>query len=54
MTTTKNVSKDGYAWGHFGVILFHTIIATLLIFIIINQLFQPKGLTLILMIINYI
>ena len=32
MTTTKNVSRDGYAWGHFGVILFHTIIATFLIF----------------------
>ena len=32
MTTTKNVSKDRYVWGHFGVIVFHTIIAILLIF----------------------
>ena len=32
MTTTKNVSKEGYVWGHFGTILFHLIIALLLIF----------------------
>jgi len=32
MTTTKNISRDSYAWGHFGSILFHFIIALLLIF----------------------
>lgn len=32
MTTIKNVSKEGYAWGHFGVILFHLAIASYLIY----------------------
>jgi glucan phosphoethanolaminetransferase (alkaline phosphatase superfamily) len=32
MTTTKNITKEAYAWGHFGVILFHLIIACLLTF----------------------
>lgn len=32
MTTTKNVSKAGYAWGHFAVIIFHLIIGVLLTF----------------------
>ena len=32
MTTTKNISRDAFAWGHFGTILFHLIIAILLVF----------------------
>lgn len=32
MTTIKNVSKNSFAWGHFGVILFHVIISLILIF----------------------
>jgi Na+/melibiose symporter-like transporter len=30
--TTKKISRDGYAWGHFGVILFHLLIAGSLIY----------------------
>jgi hypothetical protein len=32
MTETKNISRDAYVWGHFGVILFHLIIAGILIY----------------------
>ncbi len=30
--TTKEISRDQYAWGHFGVILFHLIISGALIY----------------------
>jgi|AntAceMinimDraft_18_1070375.scaffolds.fasta_scaffold179567_2 predicted permease len=31
--TNKTVSKDIYIWAHFGVIMFHVIIGTILILI---------------------
>lgn len=40
MTTVKNISKESYAWGHFGTILFHLLIALLLIFN--NRIFKDK------------
>ena len=33
MTTVKEISKDGYSWGHFGVIVFHLLIAGVLIYL---------------------
>jgi succinate dehydrogenase/fumarate reductase cytochrome b subunit len=54
MTTIKNVSKNSFAWGHFGVILFHFIIGLFLIFnnskiynIEIKKFLKPLGIILI-------
>ena len=33
MVTVKQVSKDGFAWGHFGTILFHLLIAIALLYL---------------------
>lgn len=33
MAEDKTVSKESYVWGHFGVIVFHTLIASLLIYL---------------------
>ena len=42
MTTTKNVSKEAYVWGHFATIFFHLLIAILLIFN--RRIFKDKNL----------
>lgn len=33
MTEEKQLNKDQFSWGHFGVILFHLILAAALIYI---------------------
>ena len=32
MTNVKEIDKKGYVWGHIGVIIFHSIIAIILIY----------------------
>ena len=38
MTQTKNVSRKSFVWGHVGAILFHTLIAILILYVGIESL----------------